>query len=599
MKNQPSLSSQIQHVSRTAFTNRTPVGLMMFAGVSASALAGLAGLAHGQSPLPVLVTNFGDVPTSLVPAGVGVTPGLRFDQGRSDISGNPIFQKTNQSPNGAYWTLSGTVDTTVGTNAVDTLIDEVIIVGSNLLGGPIDRRTVSRENSPFPASTTGIVAGEGAGIVDLDVPINDAGEFALTTLLRFGASSANAVVMRGTGVLSTSWSVVAREGSAIPGLAGQTFGTRQFGVDIAADGKVVFNSERLNNSAVSAGQRGVFTDLAPVIVLPGGVGATPVNDPSGLGGNWGSFASPIQTNGTGSSYLIRGFIAGFSDFTDDVVALNNNILLRNSGALNLNIFTQTYGGFDIDPLFRSIDRIDRIDMADSGKWMIGARFLFGEGQFLVFGENLTYENRLVARGTPLFAGATENWGEVTFAGEPQPITFTNAQINSAGQFAATGFSDNVNAGLNGVLVFNGQCVLAREGDPVDLNNNGVADDNAFLLGFREDTMSLSGTFTTPGTVMVTADVRRPGANPDGSEDVFGSVVLRLRAQCCPADVGTEGGAEGSDGTLDNNDFIVFIGWFFGQDPRADIGSEGGADGSDGAWDNNDFILFIQRFFDGC
>jgi hypothetical protein len=71
------------------------------------------------------------------------------------------------------------------------------------------------------------------------------------------------------------------------------------------------------------------------------------------------------------------------------------------------------------------------------------------------------------------------------------------------------------------------------------------------------------------------------------------------APCGPADVGSEGGAEGPDGILDNNDFIVFIGWFFALDTRADIGITGGATGSDGAWDNNDFIVFINFFFEGC
>jgi hypothetical protein len=68
--------------------------------------------------------------------------------------------------------------------------------------------------------------------------------------------------------------------------------------------------------------------------------------------------------------------------------------------------------------------------------------------------------------------------------------------------------------------------------------------------------------------------------------------------CGIADLGSEGGAEGSDNILDNNDFIVFISLFFSQDARADIGSEGGAEGSDNNWDNNDFIVFIGAFFAG-
>lgn len=65
-----------------------------------------------------------------------------------------------------------------------------------------------------------------------------------------------------------------------------------------------------------------------------------------------------------------------------------------------------------------------------------------------------------------------------------------------------------------------------------------------------------------------------------------------------ADVGKAGGLGGSDGKLDNNDFIVFIHRFFAQDARADVGKAGGARGGDGKFDNNDFCAFIGLFFGG-
>ena len=68
---------------------------------------------------------------------------------------------------------------------------------------------------------------------------------------------------------------------------------------------------------------------------------------------------------------------------------------------------------------------------------------------------------------------------------------------------------------------------------------------------------------------------------------------------CPADIGKAGGVPGSDGALDNNDFIAFISFFFDSDPSADRGTAGGLPGTDGQFDNNDFIVFINQFFDGC
>jgi hypothetical protein len=94
------------------------------------------------------------------------------------------------------------------------------------------------------------------------------------------------------------------------------------------------------------------------------------------------------------------------------------------------------------------------------------------------------------------------------------------------------------------------------------------------------------------------------AAAEGSEG--GSAVLNLAFTPdvppppeCPADFGSQGGTPGHDGALDNNDFVVFIDFFFNENPRADVGSQGGVPGSDGSFDNNDFVIFIDYFFAGC
>ncbi|MBY0307994.1 MAG: PQQ-dependent sugar dehydrogenase [Phycisphaerales bacterium] len=74
-------------------------------------------------------------------------------------------------------------------------------------------------------------------------------------------------------------------------------------------------------------------------------------------------------------------------------------------------------------------------------------------------------------------------------------------------------------------------------------------------------------------------------------------IVPQGAQPPVADLGRQGGLEGADGQFDNNDFIVFINWFFAGDPRADMGKQGGVAGVDQQLDNNDFIVFIARFFD--
>ncbi len=75
-------------------------------------------------------------------------------------------------------------------------------------------------------------------------------------------------------------------------------------------------------------------------------------------------------------------------------------------------------------------------------------------------------------------------------------------------------------------------------------------------------------------------------------------IVPQNTQPALADVGIQGGIAGTDGNFDNNDFIVFIDWFFNGDPRADMGKQGGLAGVDQRLDNNDFIVFIDAFFNG-
>jgi hypothetical protein len=77
---------------------------------------------------------------------------------------------------------------------------------------------------------------------------------------------------------------------------------------------------------------------------------------------------------------------------------------------------------------------------------------------------------------------------------------------------------------------------------------------------------------------------------------FSGTCFATGAACGPADLGSTGGVPGADNHLDNNDFVVFIDFFFNHNPLADQGSTGGVPGSDGIWDNNDFVVFIDNFF---
>jgi uncharacterized repeat protein (TIGR01451 family) len=93
-------------------------------------------------------------------------------------------------------------------------------------------------------------------------------------------------------------------------------------------------------------------------------------------------------------------------------------------------------------------------------------------------------------GAPIFTGSTELWDDTNFAD-----TFFLCAGNAAGQFVVGGLTSNETS-VDAVLVFNNERVIAREGDPVDLNGDGLANDDAYIRIFRNDFAALAedGTF---------------------------------------------------------------------------------------------------------
>jgi hypothetical protein len=140
--------------------------------------------------------------------------------------------------------------------------------------------------------------------------------------------------------------------------------------------------------------------------------------------------------------------------------------------------------------------------------------------------------------------------------------------------------------------------------PDDQTNTFIRIENSPFFYFGPvGAFSGSGTLG-PGTYRLQAGVTVYEATSSGPTfDEYGLITARLvlgsSTLDCRADLGQEGGAPGGDGILDNNDFVVFIDYFFSQNPLGDFGSEGGSPVADGLFDNNDFVVFIDAFFQGC
>jgi hypothetical protein len=122
--------------------------------------------------------------------------------------------------------------------------------------------------------------------------------------------------------------------------------------------------------------------------------------------------------------------------------------------------------------------------------------------------------------------------------------------------------------------------------------------NALMFG---TTYSFRITVNRPPVVGTThMALWRAPADTTGEQGSIVALTGLTVPSYCVADIGSAGSTPGPDGTLDNNDFGVFVSAYFADDRfRADVGKQGGLRGPDNLLNNNDIVIFIDEFFGGC
>jgi hypothetical protein len=191
------------------------------------------------------------------------------------------------------------------------------------------------------------------------------------------------------------------------------------------------------------------------------------------------------------------------------------------------------------------------------------------------------DGNVVARtGDPITVGSSEHWGD----------TFVAVSINANGDWIVAGNTDNANAAANEVIVLNGQTVVVREGDMVDLNRNGLADDDAFIG-------RASGTAFDPNDAHLTIGRKiyfighlhnAAGVDLGITPTAFTGPQAFMRVQApvaCPADFNGVGG-------LSVQDIFDFLSAWFAADPRANFNGVNGIT-------VQDIFDFLGAWFGGC
>jgi len=169
----------------------------------------------------------------------------------------------------------------------------------------------------------------------------------------------------------------------------------------------------------------------------------------------------------------------------------------------------------------------------------GSALIFGDvfqarmatnGDYIVRGDdNGTSPNPqfVVRNGTKLL----ETGESVEGGAERWSTTISAVAIDALGNWAVHGKTDNPNAAIDDVIVVNGVVVM-REGDPVDLDGNGLFDDDAFLgrgvntnAAFAANDLAI----TTDGYLYAIVQLRN-GAGADLNNAGFGTPDAFVRLQ---------------------------------------------------------------------
>jgi hypothetical protein len=466
-----------------------------------------------------------------------------FHPGTSTITVPGVGDRTFSSYNGLFRSPNGQRWIFIGNLSGDTATNRVIVAGALSGGAFINQgQVVARKGAPIPTSTRTVNI--------LDNPrINDAGQFAFSSNSS-GTGTPSIFFFTGSVDPTPTFAPAAAVTDPIPFVPGATYtggfnstlldnsGRWGFAVSIN-EASIVTRAIVFNNTLIA---RTATPALAPTL-LPG----APAQD-------WSDFTlRRVFVDSSGNNLFWTGTIGILPNPVTDVAALNNTAVAQQTLALPGDTAT-TLGGFTSGWL------------EPDGQWFIRATESDNTTDVVI------RNGAVVARrAQPITPGATETWERASASLNG----FLFNVGNSAGDYVICG---NTTAGAAAVL--NGQTVVARRGDPVDLNANGLDDDNAYIRGFKSEVGPGTAFLTNSRELWMVIDVET-----DAGIDLGDAIVRLQLPSACPADFNGVGG-------ITVQDIFDFLAAYFNNNPRADFNNAGGVT-------VQDIFDFLAAYFAGC
>jgi hypothetical protein len=465
--------------------------VMRWSFIASAAVAGASMLPPcAFAAIDVIFTEIPGHPTAVVPTGPGFAGVADFE----------LFDRPFRSPDGQRWILQAQ-------KTGDDTEDRIVIVfdgssASTVLG--------EGQQAPWTANA------ETMGFFVSQMGINDLGQFAFGNDTQGGPDTSDDYVLRFGG---KDYDIIAQEGQSIAALPGSNYGASQDGIHILNNGTVAFWS------TTSASGQTLF--LGSNVVARVGVDA-PTNQIGGGTETYQSFTGGSYAHSSdGSEWMVRADLNG--DTAVDIVMVV-------SGAVVLQEGTIIPGSRFASPIATGFTNSFAL-MMSSGDWFVRGSNA-DDIDWIVRNGSV-----IATSGEPITPASAELFDD-TIA----PATFFFQQGNNDGDWVIGGATDASDPNADWVFVFNGTQVVAREGDMVDLNGNGQADDNAFLSDFTGQ--NDDGFLTDDDVLHFTANLR------DGAGADLGQAFLSIElggATCL--------GDTNNSGAVDVDDLVaVILGW---------------------------------------
>lgn len=457
--------------------------------VSATVGVLLGVVSTATADIEVIYTKIATDPSSIVPGAVDA-------DGQPAVTNWKAFEDVIGSPDGSQWLIKGR--TQQGSDL------EIILV----VGGGTEGSMFAQEGQPIPGGAEGEVYdffGSGVGRFD------DNGNFAFSARARGGNSDFNQKVIR---VLGGTGEVIIQKGDLYTGLedlppnpsGDELVGNSIGSIHLLNDGTVGAQDSTIQNIHSSRRPAIFYNTIA--------FQQTGVSTLTGLGGltrTWATIDSnkfyttpdstPLSLGGPEGTWLAQGQHDG-QPSGDDVLVVNGQAVFETGAEIG-------DSGILVDSIFYTYlqstgDYFTRGSIVDGGAWAAI------NGQLVA------------ATGDPIEPGGEELWGD----------SFTAFNGINAGSlsYCLIGTTNSADPASDHVISVDGQIVV-RENDPVDLDGNGMFDDDVFIGRGNNSSSAFSADnafLSADGYLYFFASLRDSMGNDLNSDPPFSTPLAFLR-----------------------------------------------------------------------